>query len=165
MKTKYVRHFECGGRAQGRAPSGDRRWGWVPDGWAELEPGEVVTVDLLAPYEHPGCPPKRRPAVLLDRGGASWSVAGLTHLETFASGTPRIALPDCRDMGLLRQSYLWGARPALVDVLLVRDHLGYITPAVASLLIAELSCSPEIAARLMATAHDHHRDSVSAVES
>lgn len=110
-----------------------------------LEPGEVVWANVNNPILNPGCRPKPRPVILLERQGGRWLVMGLTTLSTFADGTPREAVQNPAALGLSGRSYLWG-RPTRVCPADIRDHAGWVDEPTATQLAAhpEVPCTVEV---------------------
>lgn len=89
--------------------------------------GEIVTARIATPLERSGSVlTKPRPAILLNRVGAFWTVMGLTTLPTFADGTPRVSVTNPERYGITggRRSYFWG-RPTKICALDVGDHIGF----------------------------------------
>ena len=118
-------------------------------------PGEVVSVVVYNALEHAGSAGKRRPAVLVRRQGGRWLVMGLTTKPAYASGVPRVAVPDPAAVGLAGPGHLWGDRLTAVSALDVGEHIGWVDHALAE-AVAELARLPAADRRALHDAAEAH---------
>lgn len=111
-------------------------------GQARLEPGEIVLVKIRE------CQPmldddKARPGVLIrERDGRGWNVMGLTTLQRYANGIPRVECPE-QDNPLFGpgRSWLWGPNPPIVPSSSILGHIGWANDALVD-VIADLINEP-----------------------
>jgi hypothetical protein len=112
--------------------------------------GDVVLVSLLNALENPRATGKLRPAVLIRRDGGQWLVAGLTTNPRYSDGSPRVPVPDPAAIGLHRQGWLWGPRPAHIATVDVHTTVGRVDLAMAEAVIALSRLGADDAAALRA---------------
>jgi hypothetical protein len=93
---------------------------------AYREPGEVVWASILNPFENKGSIGKQRPAILICEVGGFWKVMGLTTRANYASGLPRVPIPNYADLGLRGPGYLWGDGLTRISTLDIGNHIGWI---------------------------------------
>jgi len=98
-------------------------------GVAHHAAGELVWANVGNYIENPACRGKFRPVVILQATDCQHLIAGLTT-RGVAKGTgwarPRICLgSSCL---LLKESYLWSARPSWLSRLDVGAHIGWVSP-------------------------------------
>ncbi|MGI8632122.1 MAG: hypothetical protein ACR2NA_06175 [Solirubrobacterales bacterium] len=114
--------------------------------------GDVVLVDLLNALENQRATGKLRPAVLIRRDGGHWLVAGLTTNPRYSDGSPRVPVPDPAAIGLHREGWLWGPRPARIATLDVHTTIGRVDEVMAEAIIALSRLGADDAAALRAAA-------------
>lgn len=98
--------------------------------------GDVVVASVRNPFENPNSRGKKRPLVLVRRVDGHWRGMGLTTSPHYASGTPRLAIPDPVAAGLRGPGFLWGDRLTNVFVLDIHSTIGRVTPALAEEVIS-----------------------------
>ena len=98
--------------------------------------GDIVVAAVRNPFENPTSKGKNRPFVLVRRVDGHWRGMGLTTSSHYASGAPRLAIPDPAAAGLRRPGYLWGDRLTNVFVLDIHGAIGKVTPALAEAVIS-----------------------------
>lgn len=104
------------------------------------QPGEVVNA-FVHGYRHEarGHGPKLRPVILIRCGDCEHLFAGLTTKpQCTKTGYCRPPLPATACLGLPRQSFLWTTPDDYVSRLDVRQHLGWITHEVVTILAENL---------------------------
>ena len=129
--------------------------GTVPND-ADDKAGAVVLVRLLNALEDRTTTGKWRPALLIRRLGGQWKTMGLTTLDKYKDGSPRIAIPNPRMVGLRGPGYIWGERTSMISALDVGDHLGWVDPELAEAVITQAHLPEDEAAALRDAAFRHH---------
>jgi hypothetical protein len=134
----------------------------------ELQPGQVRWADVRNPLENPDATGKIRPVVLVEGDSRTWRVMGLTTNDSYASGSPRVSIPDWYSVGLSGPGYLWGGKLTRITTESVHGFIGWsdepLIEAIVSVAVADLS-SGEIdglrtSARLHQRQHPAHSTSV-----
>lgn len=117
-----------------------------------LQTGDIVVADVRNPIENPGSRGKRRPFLLVRRVDGHWQGMGFTTRPSYASGAPRVAIPDPKTVGLTSSGFLWGDRLTSVSVLDIHQVIGQVNPSLAEAVIglARLSCADAAALRTAA---------------
>lgn len=98
-------------------------------GQARLEPGEIVLAEIRECRA--ALDDKARPGVLIrERGARGWNVMGLTTLQWYANGDPRVECPE-QDNPLFGpgRSWLWGPNPPIVPSSSILGHIGWANDA------------------------------------
>jgi hypothetical protein len=97
--------------------------------------GELVWADVRNPLENRASTGKMRPVVLVQREGGHYRTMGLTTQRTYGDGTPRVAIPNPRRVGLRGPGFLWGDKLTNVSVLDIGDHIGWSDAELAEAII------------------------------
>lgn len=98
--------------------------------------GDIVVAAIRNPFENSNSKGKNRPFVLVRRVDGHWLGMGLTTSSRYASGAPRLAIPDPAAAGLRGPGFLWGDRLTSVSVLDMQCAIGTVTPSLADAVIS-----------------------------
>lgn len=75
----------------------------------EFRPGQIRYTEVKIPLINPDAAPKQRPVILLyEHPNGWWAVMGITSLQTYGDGTPRVRMLHGLNGGIHQWSYLWG---------------------------------------------------------
>lgn len=94
-----------------------------------------MIADIRNPIENPRSRGKARPAVLVRASGSSWEVIGLTSKRTYATGSPRVAVPFPGRVGLYGPGYIWSPNLARISAIDVDHHVGWVDRDLAMAII------------------------------
>lgn len=128
-------------------------------GWPQpplLEVGEVVLGTVINGIENPRAKGKPRPVVLVSNRGSLWRGAGLTTLNAYRDGNPRVAVPNPREVGLNGPGFLWGENLVGLCVLDIERHLGWVDLELAQLIARLAHLDGTCAQSLLDAASFHH---------
>jgi hypothetical protein len=129
---------------------------------AELVPGELVWASIVNGIENPRARGKARPVVLVEPSGWAWRTIGLTTRPHHHDGTPRVAIPNPRAVGLKFPGWLWSGKLCFTSGIDVQDHIGWIDMPLAYEVIKLAGLRGPIIHELLAVARDHHGASAGA---
>lgn len=115
--------------------------------------GDIVIANVRNPIENARSRGKRRPFLLVHRVDGHWRGMGLTTSSRYASGAPRVPIPDAAAAGLRGPGFLWGDRLTNVSVLDIDMVIGHVTSALAQAVISTASLDGEDAVRLRGAAN------------
>jgi hypothetical protein len=140
-----------------------RTIGAAPARPAELTSGEIVWASIVNGIENPAARGKSRPAILVEPNGYAWKTIGLTTRRHHRDGTPRVAIPNARAVGLRQPGWLWSGRLCTTSGIDITDHIGWVDQA----LVFEVAKLAEIDGptikTLMLAALTHHKPAASPV--
>lgn len=97
--------------------------------------GDVVLAGVRNPIENRNSKGKYRPFVLVRRVDGHWRGMGLTTNSHYASGAPRVAIPEPLEVGLHGPGFLWGDHLTNVCALDIDRAIGKVTPALAEAVV------------------------------
>lgn len=119
------------------------------------EPGELVWAMHFNGLEDPGTRGKLRPVVLVAQEDGQWLVMGLTSKDRYRDGTPRVAVPNPRHVGLQSSGYLWGSRMDRISAIDLDTHIGWVDDALAEAVIEQAGLYGRYASALRDSAQAH----------
>lgn len=123
---------------------------------AELTPGELVWASIVNGIENPAAAGKARPVLLIEPSGWAWKTMGLTTRPCHRNGSPRVAIPNPRAVGLKNPGWLWSGTLCFTTGLDIGDHIGWADTALV-FEVASLAALPAPTIReLLAAARAHH---------
>lgn len=114
--------------------------------------GDIVVAAVRNPIEDRSSRGKLRPFILVNRVDGHWRGMGLTTNPRYASGLPRLPIPNFQNVGLNRPGYLWGDRLTNVAVLDIHATIGRVDTALADAVIALVGLRGEDATAVNASA-------------
>ncbi len=123
---------------------------------AELEPGELVWASIINGLENPNARGKSRPVILVEPRGAAWKTMGLTTNPRYRDGRSRVSIPDPWAVGLRAPGWLWGDRLPWTAGIDIREHIGWVDPALAFQVIKLAGLQGGISKTLLDAAREHH---------
>lgn len=122
---------------------------------AELAPGELVWAHIINGLENPNATGKARPVILVEPRGAAWKTMGLTTNSHYRDGTSRVSVPDPWAVGLKAPGWLWGDRLPWTAGIDIREHIGWVDPALAFQVIKLAGLQGGISKTLLDAAREH----------
>lgn len=123
---------------------------------AELAPGELVWASIVNGIENPAATSKARPVILIEPSGWAWKTMGLTTRPRHRDGSPRVAIPDPRAVGLKAPGWLWSGKLCFTSGIDIQDHVGWIDMPLAFEVIKLAGLAGPTIHELLAAARDHH---------
>jgi hypothetical protein len=123
---------------------------------AELAPGEVVWASIVNGIENPLARGKARPVILIEPSGWAWKTIGLTTRPHHRDGTPRVAIPSARAVGLKQPGWLWSGKLCFTSGIDIQDHIGWMDIPLAFEVIKLAGLTGPTIPGLLAAARDHH---------
>ncbi|QKJ18954.1 hypothetical protein [Microbacterium hominis] len=104
--------------------------------------GDIAIAGVRNPLENSDTKGKNRPFVLVRRANGHWRGMGLTTNSHYASGEPRVAVPNPTAVGLRGRGFLWGDRLTSVCVLDIGQIIGRVDLPLATAVVtlAGLGC-------------------------
>lgn len=116
--------------------------------------GDIVVASITNALENPKATGKPSPVVLVREQGGHWLVSGLTRLNTYSNGIPRVAVASSLTTGLRHPSFLWGPRLARVSKIDLHQKIGRINRECADQIITLSSLHGSWADDLRASSQD-----------
>jgi hypothetical protein len=123
---------------------------------AELAPGEVVWASIVNGIENPLARGTARPVILIEPNGWAWKTIGLTTRPHHRDGTPRVAIPSARAVGLKQPGWLWSGKLCSTSGIDIQDHIGWVDIPLAFEVIKLAGLTGPTIRGLLAAARDHH---------
>src|SRR5215212_1412569 len=98
---------------------------------AQLAAGEMVWASILDGIDNPLALPEATPVIFIQPSGSVWKTIGLTTRPRHHRGTPRVAIPYARAVGVKHPAWLRTGKLCFISRLDTQDHIGWVDQALA----------------------------------